>query len=184
MGMTIGNQVAGIAPFAAAANQSAPSPEITNPQSGPMPVPTPNNTGGAFGKSSAIDAAVNQAIEQTGQPVGGMGGTVNTSTGGYPTPNPAMGGKGGSLYNALNQTPAASGITAQVSLPTQNPVLQKPSFQSSYPTLAGYGTMTSPALSADQRRQAAPQSPGASRPTQNPLIRKPSFQRMGHGRIV
>lgn len=156
-----------MSPIAEGAIKAAPSPDIVNapapgpgatPVSGgaiPGPGTTPDPSMG-FGKSGAMPAPVANVPDQGGaQP--------QTPTTAPTAPAGGAFGKGG--------MPAV----APIAQPTQNPMIQKPSFQSQlYPTLPGYnlGNTTQANMG------------NTSRATQNPLLRKPAFQRGPRGRIV
>ena len=158
-----------MSPIAAGAVQPAPSPDIVSgaaPGPGAMPdgnIPGPGTTPeptSSYGKGGPSVAPV------TGGP--DVMPVQQPQTPAAPTAAPGgMFGKGG--FMPAPQVP-------QTSQPTQNPMIQKPAFQSQpYPTLPGYN--------AGQQPQQ-PQQRGLSRPTQNPMIRKPAFQGRGRGRVV
>ena len=140
---------------------AAPGPGATPDGNIPAPGTTPDPTGG-YGKSGPAVATATggpdpMPVQQPQSPAA-------------PTVAPGgMFGKGG--FMPAPQAP-------QTSQPTQNPMIQKPAFQSQpYPTLPGYNAGAQP-------QQAQQPQRGLSRPTQNPMIRKPAFQGRGRGRVV
>ena len=125
MGFTLGSIADTISPVAAAAQQPAATPTITNPESGPFP--TPSAMGGTGKYGSMVD---NFAADS------GMGGNPSATspttapTTPPPTATPAI-------------TPGVFGKGGGTSAGTQNPLIQKPAFQGTpaipaYPTLPGY----------------------------------------------
>ena len=148
MGFTLGSIADSISPVAAAAQQPAATPTITNPESGPFP--TPSAMGGT-GKYGSITDKFLDDSGLGGNPSATSPTTMPSATSPTVTPpvavTPGMFGKGGGVGT---------------STATQNPLIQKPAFQgtpaqSVYPTLPGYPV-------AEGAQQAAAQS-AAQTPT-------------------
>lgn len=156
-----------MSPIAAGAVEAAPAPDIV---SGAAPGPGATPAGNIPGPGTTPEPT--SSYGKGGPSVAPVTGGPDVMPAQQPqTPAalaPAMGGmfgKGG--FMPAPQAP-------QASQPTQNPMLQKPAFQSQpYPTLPGYKGMPQ-----------QPQQGNLSRPTQNPMIRKPAFQGRGRGRVV